>query len=122
MLKSTKYPEAVWRFMKFLLGPESQRIHVKTGDIPVLKTVLNENLHWVPGQHQAIYDSLAYSAQESFFWDREIFDVAWREMDPALVLVPPQKTVRAASMAAYQAVERLLKERQANAEQNERQH
>lgn len=111
MLKSTKYPEAVWEFMKFLIGTESQRRHVKDKDISVLKTVQDENLHWNPDQpaesNQAINDSLAYSTQESFFWDREIFMKTLEKMEPAF-LIPPKQTMREACLNAHQEAEKLL--------------
>ena len=44
ILNSSKAPEAAWEYVKFLSGPEVQRIISESGnDVPILKSVMNSS-------------------------------------------------------------------------------
>ncbi|MCX7918187.1 MAG: sugar ABC transporter substrate-binding protein [bacterium] len=68
MSKTTKHPEEVWQFLKFICSKESIRRHAQEGFIPIRKSVAQEfffrkNRTENPQNIQALYEQLKYCKQ-----------------------------------------------------------
>ena len=65
VLKSSKAPEAAWKYVKFLSGPEVQRLISESGnDVPILKSVMQSDAFINPDlkpNEQVYIDALGHS-------------------------------------------------------------
>lgn len=84
--KGAKHPEAAWRFLKFLGGPEGQKIASEQGlGIPAMRSIAHTKvfLDGVPEHKQVFLDSFAWGEPfPTFPAEQEFLAIFDRELEP----------------------------------------
>ncbi|MCC7354002.1 MAG: extracellular solute-binding protein, partial [Anaerolineae bacterium] len=86
---SSKHPDEAWEFIKFVVGPEGQRINAATGiGMPVRKDITQEPVWLVPGESKDSIDVFAKGMETARVlpfnprWTEVIDDLAEKTLDP----------------------------------------
>jgi multiple sugar transport system substrate-binding protein len=87
--ESAKDPDAAWEFIKFVIGPEGQRINASTGlGMPVRPDVTEEGSWLVAGESEDSIEVFSQGMEQSKSlpfnprWTEVIDDIAEKTLDP----------------------------------------
>lgn len=113
VLRSSKMPEAAWEYVKFLSGPQVQKLIVESeNDVPILRSVMDSKLFMNPNVPPASDDiyvkSLAHSRPFPIEMDTRIDGIIWNAMASVNL---GKKTVKEALIEATGEINHHLQER-----------